>query len=146
MLDCDRLYVGTDEGVYHLTPAGDCRASVDGGPVRDLSVHPGDPDEVLFGRALGGHGLARTPDGGETVEHVRFDDRWVWGVDRHPADPETVFVGTAATRGEPSGSVLTPTGRWSTPATPTAYWRRPRPASSRAVTAAERGSRFWRAT
>lgn len=94
MHGCTRLYVGTDGGLRQLTPHGDCVARVDSGPVRDLSVHPENPEEMLFGCALGGHGLARTIDGGETAETIGFGDRWVWGVDRHPADPETVYVGT----------------------------------------------------
>lgn len=93
-----RLYVGTDDGLRTVAVDGDSASvvgtSLEGEAVRDVAAHPSDPDRALIGCGLRGWGLHRTTDGGETTETVGFEDAHVWGVDRHPNDPEEVYVGT----------------------------------------------------
>lgn len=92
------LYLGTADGIR----AGrllDGRLdvldrSIDGNVVRDVAVHPADPTDAFVGCGLRGWGLYHTDDAGTSVDQVGFDDRWVWGVTRHPTDPETIYVGT----------------------------------------------------
>ncbi|WP_290810482.1 hypothetical protein [Halovivax sp.] len=92
------LYLGTEDGlrVLRAEPTGLERVgrSLDENAVRDVSVHPSDPREALIGCGLRGRGLHRTTDAGRTVETLGFEDEWVWGVERDPIDPETVYVGT----------------------------------------------------
>jgi photosystem II stability/assembly factor-like uncharacterized protein len=93
-----RLYLGTEDGLWTVTVretgAERLDSALAGEAVRALAVSPADPDDVLVGCGLRGHGLYRTRDGGRTVESLGFDSEWVWGVSRHPNDPETVYVGT----------------------------------------------------
>jgi photosystem II stability/assembly factor-like uncharacterized protein len=95
--DC-RLYVGTGDGLRTARLADGELAvtdgTVEGNAVRAISVHPDDPDDVLVGCGLRGWGLYHTTDGGATATSLGFDDEWVWGLARHPRDPDTLYVGT----------------------------------------------------
>lgn len=81
-----RLYVGTDDGlrVVDADSATVTATALRDTPIRDISVGPTDPDRAWMACALGGSGLYRTDDAGETVMAVGLTDRWVWGVDRLP--------------------------------------------------------------
>lgn len=90
------LFLGTEDGI-RVARLGDGGLEVRsnrlaGNAVRAISVDPRDPTEALVGCGLRGWGLHRVTDTG--VEQLGFDDRWVWGVTRHPNDPETIYVGT----------------------------------------------------
>ncbi|WP_267161420.1 WD40/YVTN/BNR-like repeat-containing protein [Halovenus salina] len=93
-----RLYLGTEDGLRtaHIDTGGFevTASSLDGNAVRSLSVAPDDSDDVLVGCGLRGQGLYRTTDGGGSVETLGFDEEWVWGLARHPTEPETIYVGT----------------------------------------------------
>lgn len=92
------LHVGTEAGVATLQWDGTAVTGLVhhdvGGTVRESSVHPGNPNEVLAACGLRGWGLYRSTDGGETWRSVGFDDEWVWGVTRDPTDADIVYVGT----------------------------------------------------
>lgn len=92
------LHVGTEAGVATLHWDGaavtDLLHDDVGGTVREISVHPDNPREVLAACGLRGWGLHLSEDGGETWQSVGFDDEWVWGVTRDPSDPDTVYIGT----------------------------------------------------
>ncbi len=100
-----RLSLGTADGLRTVVVDG-TDASVDGArasvvesalpgeAVRALDVSPADPDDVFVGCGLRGWGLYRTRDGGETVESLGFEEAWVWGLQRHPTDPDRLYVGT----------------------------------------------------
>ena len=93
-----RLYLGTADGlrtvVVDRTGARVVERALAGEAVRALDVSPADPEDLFVGCGLRGWGLYRTRDGGETVESLGFDDVWVWGLERHPTDPERLYVGT----------------------------------------------------
>ena len=97
-LESCTVYLGTRDGLSIATLDGESLTVVGqvapGNVVRDSSVHPEDPSDVFVGCGLRGWGLYHTPDAGRTVRNLGFDDQWVWGVTRHPSDPETVYVGT----------------------------------------------------
>lgn len=97
-MDSCTLHVGTEAGVATLqwdgTRVTDLQSHDVGGTVREISVHPGNPDDVLAACGLRGWGLHRSTDGGETWQSVGFADEWVWGVTRDSTDPDTVYVGT----------------------------------------------------
>lgn len=103
------LYLGTADGlrVARLTPDGlDVVAkAIPDNAVRALSVDPTDPTDVFVGCGLRGWGLYHTSDAGRTVRQCGFDDRWVWGVERHPSDLDSLYVGT-----EPPMLYLSPDG------------------------------------
>lgn len=92
------LYLGTEDGLRtaRLSAVGltVTHTALAGEAVRAIDVHPSDPVEALVGCGLRGHGLHRITDAGATVEHLGFEERWVWGIARDPRDPETVYVGT----------------------------------------------------
>lgn len=92
------LYLGTRDGIRVVRLAdGDLEVvnrGLEGQAVRDIAVHPDDPDDAFIGCGLRGWGLYRTTDAGETIDQLGFDDRWVWGLTRDPTDPQTIFVGT----------------------------------------------------
>lgn len=93
-----RMYLGTEDGLRVAIVDGRELDVVDAGlpgeTVRAIDVHPADPGDAFVGCGLRGWGLYRTGDAGRSLDAVGFEDRWVWGVARHPADPETVYVGT----------------------------------------------------
>lgn len=93
-----RLYLGTEAGLRVATLDGTdltvTTAGLSGASVRAIDVHPSDPADAYVGCGLRGWGLHHTSDAGETFDALVFEDRWVWGIARHPTDPETVFVGT----------------------------------------------------
>jgi photosystem II stability/assembly factor-like uncharacterized protein len=93
-----RLYLGTEDGLRTLraddSGVTEVASGLDGNAVRAIDVSPEDSDNVFVGCGLRGWGLHRTTDGGESFESVGFEDEWVWGVRRHPANPATVYVGT----------------------------------------------------
>ncbi|WP_267641842.1 WD40/YVTN/BNR-like repeat-containing protein [Haloarchaeobius amylolyticus] len=93
-----RVYVGTDDGLFTFDVDGEqvdrVGRSLAGETVRDVSVHPGDPDVAAVGCGLRGWGLHRVTDAGDRARTVGFADEWVWGVTRDPADPDAVYVGT----------------------------------------------------
>lgn len=97
MNDC-RLYVGTDDGVHSVDIVdGETTERRSGCPdqaVREIDVHPDNPNDVLVACGLRGSGVHRSRDGGSSWTTVGFDDAWAWGVTRDPADPSTVYVGT----------------------------------------------------
>lgn len=113
-LSSRRLYVGTDDGLRTIDVDGGSATLVgtalDGEAVRDVSAHPSDPDDALIACGLRGWGLHRTVDGGRTTESLGFEDVHVWGVDRHPCDPDEVYVGTEPPglyrRSEPTASFV----------------------------------------
>ncbi|WP_232686721.1 WD40/YVTN/BNR-like repeat-containing protein [Halobacterium zhouii] len=97
MDDC-LLYVGTDTRC-HAYELRDGKATkvgtgLDGNAVRQISVHPDDPREALVACGLRGWGLHRTRNAGESWESLGYEESWVWGVERDPTDPDTVYVGT----------------------------------------------------
>lgn len=97
-MDPCTLHVGTEAGVATLHWDGsavtDLRHDEVGGTVREISVHPENPDEVLAACGLRGWGLHLSENGGRDWQAVGFGDSWVWGVTRDPSDPDTVYVGT----------------------------------------------------
>ena len=122
------LYLGTEDGllVARFDPGeSDATGSdadeieiigraVEGNAVRAISVDPSEPASAYVGCGLRGWGLYRISDWGERVESLGFEDRWVWGIGRAPADsgtadsqtgdsqtgdpqtddPDTLYVGT----------------------------------------------------
>lgn len=99
------LYLGTGDGLYvvrlHNEELDICNQVADGNAVRDISVHEDNPREVFIGCGLRGWGLYHVDDViGDTLEaddgttQIAFEDQWVWGVTRHPHNPETLYVGT----------------------------------------------------
>lgn len=95
--DC-RLYIGSGDGirVAHLGEEALTieQTGIEGQNVRDIAVHPDDPSDVFVGCGLRGWGLHHTTDGGRSFDTLGFEDRWVWGITRHPTDPRTLYVGT----------------------------------------------------
>lgn len=93
-----RLYLGTADGLRTARFEADgvevTAAVVADETVRAIAIHPEDPDDAFVGCGLRGWGLFRTRDGGKTVDPLGFEDKWVWGIARHPLDLETVYVGT----------------------------------------------------
>ena len=93
-----RLYLGTESGLHtavvNRTGVELTDSALAGESVRAVDVSPADPEALLVGCGLRGRGLYRSEDGGSSVESLGFNDRWVWGLSRHPGDPETVYVGT----------------------------------------------------
>lgn len=93
-----RVYVGTDDGLRTVNLEGESAtligSTLHGDVVRDVAAHPTDSDRALIACGLGGWGLHRTADAGTTTELLRFGNVHVWGVDRHPDDPEEVYAGT----------------------------------------------------
>jgi photosystem II stability/assembly factor-like uncharacterized protein len=99
MVECScRLYLGTEDGLRTVRVDSDrtteIASGLGGNAVRSLDVSRTDPDDVLVGCGLRGWGLYRTTDGGDSFASLGFEESWVWGVYRHPTDPETVYVGT----------------------------------------------------
>lgn len=92
------LYLGTEDGLYVARlDSGEVEVLnqvAEGNAVRDISVDEDDPTDVFVGCGLRGWGLHYADDVTAETEQVGFEDRWVWGVTRHPHDSETVFVGT----------------------------------------------------
>ena len=92
------LYLGTEDGVWTVSTSGDgltvVGSGLDGHAVRAIDVSSDDPEDAFVGCGLRGWGLHRTTDGGRTFHSIGFDEEWVWGVRRHPANPATVYVGT----------------------------------------------------
>ena len=93
-----RLYLGTEDGT-RTAVLGDGQAVVvaeglPGQAVRAISPSPVTPEEAFVGCGVRGSGLYRTTDGGHTYTSFGFDDEWVWGLSRHPTDPEKLYVGT----------------------------------------------------
>lgn len=92
------LYLGTKDGLLvarlHNEELAIRNRLAEGNVVRDISVHEDDPTDVFVGCGLRGWGLHHADDVRADAEQVGFEDRWVWGVTRHPENPETVFVGT----------------------------------------------------
>lgn len=93
------LYAGTEDGVVVLVWDGgaDLRVrahGLRGQAVRAVAVDPRDPLRATVGCGLRGWGLHRTRDGGLSFEGLGFADRWVWEVQHHPGDPDTLWVGT----------------------------------------------------
>jgi len=93
-----RLYLGTENGMQTAV-LGDGQAAVvaeglPGQAVRAISPSPVTPGEAFVGCGVRGSGLYRTTDGGHTYTSLGFDDEWVWGLSRHPTDPERLYVGT----------------------------------------------------
>jgi hypothetical protein len=97
MDDC-LLYVGTDDGVrtYGLRDGETSRVGtgLQGNAVRQVSVHPDDPGDALVACGLRGWGLHRTRNTGGSWRSLGFEEAWVWGVERDPTNPDTVYVGT----------------------------------------------------
>lgn len=93
-----RIILGTADGVRVMRfTDGEMQtvgSSLEGSVVRSLEVHPEDRSNVMIGCGLGGYGLFRSTNGGKTAEQIGFVDNWVWGITRHPTDPERLFVGT----------------------------------------------------
>src|SRR5919204_524161 len=98
-----RLYVGTiGEGLWRSTDGGETFVRASDGMfvechVRALAVHPHD-DRVLY---LGSEqGLFRTTDGADRWERVEspLNGLQVWPALLHPADPDTILVGTCPSR------------------------------------------------
>ena len=95
-------YLGTEDGIRVLRVRVSDRgeeiieiaSGLAGNAVRAIDIAPNDPLDAFVGCGLRGWGLYRTTDGGETFDLLGFDERWVWGLTRHPTDPETVYVGT----------------------------------------------------
>lgn len=92
------VYLGTEDGLRRLV-IGDgtirvAASAIFDNAVRALSVHPTDPADVFVGCGLRGEGLYHSRDGGDSIRTLGFRDRWVWGVTRHPVDPDTIYVGT----------------------------------------------------
>lgn len=83
-MPADRLYLGTDDGLRVVdTERGTVTAAaLRDTPIRDVAVEP--TDTAWLACALGGSGLHRTVDAGESTTEVGLGDRWVWGVDRLP--------------------------------------------------------------
>lgn len=92
------LYLGTEDGlrVYGASSSGLTLvgSGLDGEAVRAIEVASENPLDAFVGCGLRGWGLHRTTDGGETFESLGFDDEWIWGIERHPTDRGTVYVGT----------------------------------------------------
>ena len=98
MRDCI-LLVGTEDGLRALALSSEAEAheigrGAEGHAIRAIAVNPARPQVVFAGGGLRGWGLHRSEDGGRTFTSVGFEDRWVWDVSFHPADPEAVYVGT----------------------------------------------------
>lgn len=91
------LYLGTEDGLRGalLDERGlDVRsAALSGAAVRAIVADPADPADAYVGCGLRGWGLYRASDAGSTVESLGFEDRWVWGLARHPTD-RPLYVGT----------------------------------------------------
>lgn len=92
------LYIGTCDGIQigKLSNGSfnEIGSNIQGNAVRDIAVHPENPLDVFIGCGLRGWGLYHTEDGGKSVDSIGFMDQWVWGVSRHPLNPEKIFVGT----------------------------------------------------
>lgn len=93
-----RVVLGTDDGRRTLESGDESvclvGSTLEGQTVRDVSIHPSNPDRALIACGLGGWGLHLTTDGGRTADSLGFEGRHVWGVARHPADPDKIYVGT----------------------------------------------------
>lgn len=92
------LYLGTNDGLRTYRWSADglepVAHGIHGNAVRDVAVHPDDADDAFVACGLRGWGLHHTTDAGRSTGIVGFEDRWVWGVERDPTDPERIYVGT----------------------------------------------------
>lgn len=92
------LYLGTDDGLLVARLRNQEIEIVNwvaqGNAVRDISVHNDNVFDVYVGCGLRGWGLYHADDIREGAELVGFEDQWIWGVTRHPQDPDQVYVGT----------------------------------------------------